>query len=65
MYCSMTLDIDSVNLCTADFGGAFLNWSYCVPCVLCGTWVLRCMMFIGCVKEADWGMMAWVAYFAF
>ena len=35
------------------FGGAFFNWSYCVPCVLSDTLVSTCMMFIFCVKEAD------------
>ena len=33
-------------------------------CVLSDTLVLGCMMFIFCVKEADLGMMAFVAYFA-
>ena len=29
-----------------------------------GPFVLRYMMFILCVKEVDWGMIAFVAYFA-
>ena len=37
----------------------------CAMCaVLSGSLVLRCMMFIFCVKEADWGMIAFVAYLA-
>ena len=32
--------------------------------MLSDTWVLRCMMFIFSVKEANLGMMAFVAYFA-
>ena len=38
---------------TVDFGGAFFYWSYCVLCMLSDTLGLRCMMFIFCVKEAD------------
>ena len=33
-------------------------------CAMCATRVLRCMMFIFCVKEADLGMRAFVAYLA-
>ena len=33
----------------------FFNWSHCVLCAPSDTWVFRCMMFIFCVKEADWG----------
>ena len=47
-----------------DFACALFNWSYCVLCLLSDILVLRCMMFIVCVKEADLGMMAFVAYFA-
>ena len=47
-----TLGFGSVNFRTVDFGGAFFNWSYFVRCVLFDTCVLRCMMFIFCVKEA-------------
>ena len=54
--------VDSVNFRTLDFGGAFFNRSYCV---LCAPWVLRCRMFIFCVKEADWDMTAFVAYLGF
>ena len=32
-------------------------------CVLSDMWALRCMMFILCVEEGDWGMMAFVALF--
>ena len=46
-----------------DFDGEF-HWSYSVLCVLSDTWALRCMMIMFCVKEADWGMMACVAYSA-
>ena len=49
---------------TVDFGGAFFNRYSCVLCVLSDTWGLRCMMFIFCAKEADWGMMAFVGYLA-
>ena len=31
-------------------------------CVLCCPWVLRRMMLVFCVKEAHWGMMAFVTY---
>ena len=59
-----TPDVGSVKFRAVDFGGAFFNWSYCAPCVLSDTWALRCMMFVFCVKDPDWGMMAFVAYFA-
>ena len=49
------------NFRTVDFGGAFFNRSYCVRCVLSDTWLLRCMMFLFCVKETDLGMMAFAA----
>ena len=52
-----TLGIGSVNFRTGDFGGAFFNWSYCVLSVLSDTLVLRCMMFIFCVKDTDLGTM--------
>ena len=42
----------------------YFSWCYCAPCVLSDMWTLRCMMFVFCVKEADWGMMAFVVYFA-
>ena len=58
-----SLGIGSVNFRTVDFADAFFNWSYCVLCVLSDTSVLRCMMFIFCVKAAELGMMALVAYF--
>ena len=61
-YVQATRGIGSVNFCAVDFGSAFFNWSCCVICVLSDAWVLRCRMFIFCVKEADWGMMAFVAY---
>ena len=44
------------------FGGAVFNWSHCVLRVLSDTWALRCVMVMFCVKEADWGTMALVAY---
>ena len=59
-----TLGVGSVNFHTLDFGGAFFTWSYCVLCVLSDTWFLRCVVIICYVKEADLGMMAFVAYFA-
>ena len=46
-----TLGVGSGKFRTVDFGGAFFSWSYCVPCVLSDTLVLRCMMFMLCVKE--------------
>ena len=59
-----TLGIGSVHFRTVDFGSAFFNWSSCVLCVPSDTLVLRCVMFIFGVKEADLGMMALVACFA-
>ena len=53
----------SVNFRTVAFGAALFNRSYCVLRVLSNTWALSCRMFMFCVKEADWGMMAFVAYF--
>ena len=32
----------------------FFSWSCCVLCVLSDTWVFRSMMFMFCVKEADY-----------
>ena len=55
----VTLGVGSVNFRTVDFGPAFFNWSYCV---LSDAWVLRCMMFIFCVKETDLGLLVFVAY---
>ena len=46
------------------FWRCIFQWSYRVLCVLSDAWVLRCMMSLFCVKEADWGMMALVAYVA-
>ena len=63
-YVQATPAVGSVKLCTVDFGGAFFIWSCCVLRVLSDALALRCMMFIFCVKEADWGMMAFVPYFA-
>ena len=63
-YGQATPGVGSVNSRTVDFGGAFFDWSYCVPCVLSDTWGLRCRMFIFCVKEARFRMMAFGAYFA-
>ena len=51
-YVQATLGVGSVNFRTLDFGSAFINWSECVLCVLSDTLVLRCMMFMFCVKEA-------------
>ena len=62
-YVQATL-VASVNFCTLDFGSVFFNWSYSVLCVLSDSLALRYMMFIFCVTEADFGMMAWVAFFA-
>ena len=58
-----TLGVGSVNFCTVDFGGAFFNWSYCVPCVLPDTLVLTCMIFIFCVRAALLAKRAFVACF--
>ena len=63
-FVQATLGVGSVKFSTVDFGGAFFNWFCCVLCVLSDTLVWRCMMFIFCVKEADWGVMAFVAYVA-
>ena len=43
-----------VNFRSVQFGSAFFNWSYCVLSVLSDTKVLKCMIFIFYVKEADW-----------
>ena len=51
-YVQATLCVGSVNFYTVDFGGAFFNSFYCVPCLLPDTLVLRCMLFIFCVKAA-------------
>ena len=63
-YVQATPGVGSVNFCTVDFGGAFFNVFYCVPCVLPNTLVLRCMMFILCVKAALLAKRAFVACFA-
>ena len=63
-YVQATPGVDSINFRTVDFGSAFFNWFYFVLRVLFYTLVLRCRMFILCVKEADLGIMAFVAYFA-
>ena len=42
----------------------FFHGSPDLLCVLSDALLLRCMMFIFCVREADWGMMAFVASFA-
>ena len=62
-YVQAILGVGSINFRTVDISYAFFHCSYCVPCVL-STLLLRCMMFIFCIKEADLGMMAFVAYFA-
>ena len=49
---------------SVDFGGAFFTPFYCVPCVLPDTLVLRCTMFIFCVKAALLAKRAFVACFA-
>ena len=63
-YVPAALGLGSINFRIVDFGGVILNWSCCVPCVLCDTWALRCMMFMFCVEELDRGMRAFVAHFA-
>ena len=45
-----SLGVESVDFRT--YGGALLNWSSCVLCVLCDTLFLRFMIFMFCVKEA-------------
>ena len=58
IYVQAALGVGSVNFRTVDFGGAFsIGPTVCYVCCLS-------MMFIFCVKEADLGMMAFVAYFA-
>ena len=51
-YVQATRGVGSVNFCTVDFGGAFFNSFYCVPCVLPNTLVLRCTLFVFRVKAA-------------
>ena len=63
-YVQATLGVGSVNFCTVDFGGAFFNLFYDVPCVLRDTLVLRCTMFIFCVKAVLLAKRAFVACFA-
>ena len=45
-------------------GGAFFNWSHFVPCALPDTLVLRCMMFVYCVKVAPLAKRAFMTCFA-
>ena len=63
-YVQATLGVGSVDFCTVDFGGAFFNWFYCVPCVLPDTLVLRSMKFIFCVKAALLAKRAFVSWFS-
>ena len=56
--------VGSVNFRTVDLRSALFNWSYCVPCVPSDALVCGCMMFLFCIQEADWGMMAFAAYLA-
>ena len=42
----------------------FFNSFYCVPCVLPDTLVLRCTMFIFCIKAALLAKRAFLACFA-
>ena len=62
-YVQATLGVGSVNFCTVDFGGAFFNSFYCVPCVLPDTLVLRSTKFIFCVKAALLAKRAFVVCF--
>ena len=59
-------------LCPSNTRGWFRQFSHrgfwrCIfqlvmLCAMCAdTWVLTCMVFVFCVKEADWGMMAFGA----
>ena len=61
-YVQAAPGVGSVIFCTVDFGSVFFNSFYCVPCVLRGTLVLRCTMFIFCVKAV--AKRAFVACFA-
>ena len=63
-YVQATLGVGSVNFCTVDFGDAFFNSFYFVPCVLLDTLVLRSMKLIFCVKAALLAKRAFVACFA-
>ena len=59
-----TPGVGSVNFGTVGFGGDFFNSFYQVPCVLPDTLVLRCTIFILCVKAALLANRAFVACFA-
>ena len=63
-YVRATLGVGSVKFCTVNFGGVFFNSFYCVPCVLLDTLVLRCTMFMFCVKAALLAKRAFLAWFA-
>ena len=63
-YVQATRGVGSVNFCTVDFGGAFFNSLYCVPCVLPEALVLRCMMYIFIVKATLLAERAFGACFA-
>ena len=62
-YVQATPGVGSLDFCTVDFGGAFFNWFYCVPCVLPDTLVLRSTKFIFCVRAALLAKRAFVACF--
>ena len=51
-YVQAILGVGSVNSCAVDFGSAFFNSFCCVQCVLPDTLVLRCTVFLFCVKAA-------------
>ena len=51
-YAQATLGVGSITFCTVDFGGAVFDSLYCVPRVLPDTLVLRCTLFMSCVKAA-------------
>ena len=62
-YVQTTPGVGSVNFSTVDFGGAFFNSLYCVPCVFPDTLGLRCTMFMFCVKAALLVKRPFAAYF--
>ena len=60
-YVQATLGVGYIHF--VDFGCAFFNSFYCVPCVLPDNWVLRSTEFIFCVKAALLAKRAFVAWF--
>ena len=63
-YVQATPGVGSVNYCTVDFGGALFHSFHRVPCVPPDPLVLRCTLFMFCVKAALLAKRAFVVCFA-